>query len=54
MMVWSTVTAIGSETENSQLALIDNDIAEKSEVTSDVFIESLDMVFGGEDLFFDL
>ena len=43
------VASIGSETENSQLAMIIDDIAEKSAATSDVYIGSLDALFGDDD-----
>ena len=37
------------EVDNSQLAMIIDDIAEKSKATSEVFVGSLDSVFGNKD-----
>ncbi len=42
------VMSIGSETENSQIAMIIDDIAEKSAATSDAYIGSLDALFGND------
>ena len=41
--------SVGSETENSQMAMIIDDIAEKSAATSDMYIGSLDALFGNDD-----